>query len=85
MSELLLHDNLRNSHPGDEVRNVVRVQTVTVIHQLDAIRNRHVFQFLRESGLISKADPVVNLSRADLTHTKLQGVDLSEVDLLIQC
>src|SRR6266567_783495 len=52
MSELLLKESLRTS-PSEEVRNVARVRTITVLTQLDARRIGYVFTFLREAGLIS--------------------------------
>ena len=54
MSELLLDkDNpLRESKPGDEIREVARVRTLTVLPRLDKERKRSVLQFLYESRLI---------------------------------
>jgi hypothetical protein len=54
MSELLLHEKLRESQPEDEVRKIVRVRTLTVISRLDAYRKCSILQFLHESGLIDK-------------------------------
>ena len=54
MSELLLKENLRTSNPNDEVRNIARVRTLTALCQLEANRNSYIFEFLRESKLISK-------------------------------
>src|SRR6266699_3076249 len=34
MSELLLHENLRQSSQGDEVRNIARVRTLTLLSQI---------------------------------------------------
>src|SRR2546430_13502276 len=50
MSELLLHEKLRDSAEEDEVRNVARVRTLTVLLRLDANRKSNVLQFLYESG-----------------------------------
>src|SRR5437588_6410007 len=38
MSELLLHENLRNSGAEDEVRKIARVRTLTVLPRLDPKR-----------------------------------------------
>jgi len=46
MSELLLHEKLRESQPGDEVRKIARVRTLTVLPRLDGERKRSVLQFL---------------------------------------
>src|SRR5260370_19571687 len=52
MSELLLHEKLRESQPGDEVRIIARVRTLTVLLRLDKERKNSILQFLYESGLI---------------------------------
>src|SRR5712692_7918174 len=52
ISELLLKESLRTS-PSEEVRNVARVRTITVLTQLNARRIGYVFTFLREAGLMS--------------------------------
>ncbi len=92
MSELLLEKNLRTSST-EEVRNVARVRTITILFQLDARRIRYVFAFLRESGLMStkpnssivsltQADlRKINLSEANLEQADLRGVDLREANL----
>ena len=88
MSELLLHDGLRQSKPGDEVRNVARVRTTTILNQLDARRVGKVFAFLRDAGLMSEKpdSSVVSLSEADFRHVNwgaaiLTGANLSGANL----
>ena len=83
MSELLLSDRLRQSKLGDEVRNVARVRTTTILTQLDARRISYVFAFLREAGLMSTTSnsSVVSLSEADLSHVNWSQANLSGVDL----
>src|SRR5229473_2658239 len=54
MSELLLHEKLRDSAEEDEVRKIARVRTLTILARLDADRKASVIQFLYESGLIDK-------------------------------
>src|SRR5438552_2621870 len=49
MAELLLEKQLLTSD-SEEVRNVARVRTTTVLTQLDARRIGYVFAFLREAG-----------------------------------
>jgi Zn-dependent protease with chaperone function len=39
MSELLLHEKLRESGPNDEVRKIARVRTLTVLPRLDGDRS----------------------------------------------
>src|SRR6266852_9489986 len=53
MSELLLHEKMRQSGAEDEVRKIARVRTLTLLPRLDANRKKSVLQFLYESGLIN--------------------------------
>ena len=53
IAELLLKEKLRSSGADDEVRDVARVLTITVLTQLNARRIGYVFTFLREAGLMS--------------------------------
>jgi uncharacterized protein YjbI with pentapeptide repeats len=78
MSELLLHENLRESDKDDEVRNIARVRTLTILTRLNAPRKRSVLQFLFESDLIGVDKRIIELDGADL-----QGIDLSEADLFM--
>src|SRR5205807_2538226 len=54
MSELLLHEKLRESLPESEARTVARVRTLTVLPRLDGERKGRVLQFLHESDLIDR-------------------------------
>jgi len=91
MSELLLHEGLRGSADGAEVRKIARARTLRVLPRLDGARKRSVLQFLHESEPIQKNNPVVRIStaeigQADLTwihleHDHLNGVHIKEADL----
>jgi uncharacterized protein YjbI with pentapeptide repeats len=86
MGALMLEENLRNSEEDSEARTLARARTLTVLGRLGPERKRSAVQFLYESSLIDKPDPVVDLSNADLSavdlHLKdLINADLSEVDL----
>lgn len=72
MSELLLHENLRQSKRGDDVRNIAHARTLTVLPKLDPNRKRSIILFLAESGLIDRNTWIIDMSFADLS-----GVDLS--------
>jgi uncharacterized membrane protein len=45
MSELLLHENLRNSAKEDEVRTIARARTLRVLAQLDDRRKKNVLAY----------------------------------------
>jgi len=81
MSELLLHENLRNSEAVDKVRDIARVRTLTALPRLDPKRKGSVLLFLSESGLIGFDDPIINLYRADLSRVQLYKPWLEEVNL----
>ena len=51
MSDLLLNDHLRTSHPSDEVRYIARARTLTVLSRLDGGCRSSLLLFLYESEL----------------------------------
>jgi hypothetical protein len=77
MSELLLHEKLRESAENDEVRIVARARTLHVLRRLDKERKGSVIQFLSESRLLS----LVDLSYADLSEAILFRANLSHANL----
>jgi Pentapeptide repeats (8 copies) len=91
ISELLLHEKLRESQPEDEVRTIARVRTLAALHRLDTLRKRNVLQFLLESKLIYGKKSIVDLDGADLSlanlreaflnNANLSGANLSQADL----
>jgi uncharacterized protein YjbI with pentapeptide repeats len=81
VSELLLEKQLRESAQDDEVRNIARVRTLTVLPRLDSARKRSILQFLYESGLLKKEKCILDLTGADLSGTNLRLADLREADL----
>ncbi|GHP00951.1 hypothetical protein KSF_109980 [Reticulibacter mediterranei] len=81
ISELLLINNLRNSRENEEVRDIARVRTLTVLTRLDANRKGSVLQFLHESGLIYKDKCIVNLEYANLQKANLSQISLFDADL----
>src|SRR6266487_6595179 len=87
IAELLIEKQLGTS-ASEEVRNVARVRTITVLTQLDARRIGYVFAFLREAELMSvtKDDNAISLKNADLhavdwSQADLRGADLRGVNL----
>lgn len=94
MSELPLANHLRDSPsvwdqadgkpaPADttEVRNIARVRTLTVLRRLDGERKAVVLQFLHESKLIDKDNPIIDLNGADLSHANLSKLNLRQANL----
>src|SRR6266516_4333272 len=82
MSELLLHEKLRDSAEEDEIRKIARVRTLTILPRLDANRKRSVLQFLYESGLIDNGKwCIVDLDGANLCGANLSGADLRYADV----
>ena len=81
MSELLLHEKLRESQPEDEVRKIARVRTLTVLPRLDGKRKGTVLQFLHESGLIDKDKCIIDLNGADLSKANLNYANLNGANL----
>ncbi len=90
MAELLVDKGLHELQPGDEVRNIARIRTLTALRRLDGDYNQILIQFLRDADLIGgpseQGKPIIDmryadLHGADLCGTKLNRVDLREADL----
>jgi uncharacterized protein YjbI with pentapeptide repeats len=86
MADLLLKEELRTAE-NEEVRNVARTRTLTVLRGLDSNRKGLVLRFLDEAGLINGEKIIVklggaDLSRADLRYANLSGANLSGAQLL---
>jgi hypothetical protein len=83
MSDLLFTEHLATSQPGDEVRQVARARTLTLLPQLNGTRKSEVMQFLYEAGLIGdrSVSAIVDLSNANLSNANLIGANLSDANL----
>jgi hypothetical protein len=79
MADLILKDRLRVIDT-EEVRNVARIRTLTVLRGLDGRRKGIVVLFLYEAGLIA-GKPIIDLDGADLTGIELTGANLRSVNL----
>jgi uncharacterized protein YjbI with pentapeptide repeats len=77
MSELILDKNLRKSHTNDDVVDIARARTLTMLSLLDGQRKSSIIQFLEESHLIE----LINLSGADLSGANLVGTNLGKANL----
>src|SRR5437899_2565976 len=82
LSELLLERGLRESKPGDEVRNVARVRTLTVLPRLNDDRKRSMLKFLQELRLIEKQTYIINLLGVNLSKSNLSGINLMSTILM---
>jgi hypothetical protein len=71
ISKLLLAQNLRHATEDEEVRKIARVRTLTLLRRLDAERKGSVLQFLHESTLLGKEEPIIDLTGADLSRAHL--------------
>lgn len=81
MTELLLERKLAHPEGNEEVREIARVRTLTILRRLDQTRVRFVLQFLHDLGLITDESPVVALAGAALRAAHLKGVELPQVCL----
>lgn len=89
MSELLLKEKLRTTEV-QEVRDVARTLTISVMRTLDTTRNNLVLQFLREAKLITDENSILNnanmegmnLANLDLNHIYLQKSNLQSANLM---
>jgi uncharacterized protein YjbI with pentapeptide repeats len=81
MSELLLANHLQKlgaDEEANEVREIARIRTLTVLRRLDSERRGNVLDFLHEAGLISKNKCIIYLTGANLSEADLPGANLSE-------
>jgi hypothetical protein len=72
IGQLLLEGDLYNREKQNVARTLARARTLAVLGGLDAARKCRLLQFLYESNLITRDNPVVKLHEADL-----RGVVLS--------
>jgi uncharacterized protein YjbI with pentapeptide repeats len=79
MSDLLMKEKL-SKFSSEEVQNVARIKTLTVLRGLDSKRKGSVLLFLKDSELIDR-EAVIDLSGADLSETALPAANLNRVNL----
>lgn len=80
MANLLLNEKLRTTK-NKEVRNVAKIQTLTVLQGLNGKRKRMVLFFLREAELILKDKLIIELGGADFSGADLSNFGLADVNL----
>jgi len=81
MSAMLKEKQLRESGEDNEVRNIARIRTLTVLSRLDSEHKRSVLQFLYEARLIQKDKKIIDLRGADFSEVDFFGAKLRAVDL----
>ncbi len=72
ISELLLKEKLRTTDI-QEVRDLARTRTLSILRVLDKRRSNLVFQFLRETNLVDT--PTSIFANANMMDTDLQGLN----------
>lgn len=99
MSELLLEENLRGvikqesegKGNSTEARKIARTRTLGLMQVMDSERKAQALQFIYESDLINKENPIIellgidlsdsNLSKASLQKAKIVGADFTNGNL----
>lgn len=81
MTELLLDRQLCDPAAPDEVREIARVRTLSILRRLDHKRVRYVVEFLHDMGLIHNDEPILSLQGADLRNALLRNIALPGVHL----
>jgi uncharacterized membrane-anchored protein YhcB (DUF1043 family) len=77
----LLSDKELRTTQREEIRELARGQTLTVLQDLDASRKRSLLTFLYGAGLIGAENPAVELAGADLRGANLRGTFLQGANL----
>ncbi len=81
MSELLIDKGLRNTSEESEERVTARARTLAILRRLDPARKATVLQFLYESQLIKRNNPIVLLDGAEITGANLRRIILINTTL----
>src|SRR5215208_4421062 len=80
IGKLLTEYDLRNTNRED-IRELARGQTLTVLQEVDANGKGSLLTFLHGAGLIRTGNPAVALIGADLRGVDLQRANLREANL----
>jgi uncharacterized protein YjbI with pentapeptide repeats len=80
IGKLITDKDLRNTQ-RDEIRELARAQTLTVLQEVDASRKRSLLAFFHGAGLLGADKPAVELIDADLRGADLRGAKLWRVNL----
>lgn len=94
MSTLILEEKIQDSNAQDQVRDIARANTLTVLRRLDGQRQGLLILFLKESELItlqldgngellfdSEGDLLSEAGKISLSGANLEEAELSDMDL----
>ncbi len=79
VGQLLIEHNLFATERED-IKLLVRAQTLTVLRELDGQRKEGIVVFLYGAQLINGDEPIINLEHADLTGVNLNDINLWQVE-----
>ncbi len=81
IQDLILHEGLLQSKPGDNVRTIARTQTDLAFRQLDKDRKINLLLFISQLNLTDSSNPFINLAEVHFGDTDLSGANLSSSKL----
>jgi uncharacterized protein YjbI with pentapeptide repeats len=81
ISNLVLNDHLRESKPGDDVRQIARARTLLTLQKLDPNRQAALLEYLYAAQLINRENTIISLVNADLSGVDLENAYLEKVNL----
>jgi uncharacterized protein YjbI with pentapeptide repeats len=81
MRQLLLDKDLLASEEGSSLRAIATAQTLSSLGQMSPEGKGIALQFLYESALVQKGEPIVDLKNADLSEADLRLYNLSNANL----
>jgi len=81
MRQLLLDKDLLASEEGSSLRAIATAQTLSSLGQMSSEGKGIALQFLYESALVQKGEPIVDLKNADLSEADLRLDTLSDANL----
>lgn len=77
ISELLLHEDLRDPDYKGEARTIIRARTLAVLPELDGKRKGDIIQFLYDAALVIDTNLYgIDLNEAILPYARLHGAFL---------
>jgi hypothetical protein len=82
ITEELISEQLRDNYPESTERSwAARAKTLWILSRLNKEHKRTVILFLRQSSLIYRSGPVIDLDGADLSNVNMESADLRQVSL----